>query len=131
MAHAFVEHTGEVEIELEATSESALFEAALLALAELVESGDDGRPARHNIELAAGDGALLLAEWLSELAYLVEMEDFVPERLSAFELNGDRLSAIVEGHRGHPRHLVKAVTLHNLLLEQREGTWYGRIVLDV
>ena len=74
---------------------------------------------------------MLLAEWLSELAYLVEVEEFVPERLTAFELTGDRLRATVEGHRDHPRHLVKAVTLNNLEFEQEGGIWHGRVVLDV
>jgi SHS2 domain-containing protein len=131
VAHEFVEHVGEVEVELEAVSEAGVFEAALAALSDLVETDTKGQTARREIELTQSDHALLLAEWLSELAYLVEAEEFVPERLAAFELTGDRLRATVEGHLDHPRHLVKAVTLHKLTLTQQEGMWYGRVVLDV
>lgn len=129
--HRFGEHVGEVEIELEAASEAGIFEAALVALAELVAMGEDGESACHEIELAAGDRALLLVDWLSELVFLAEVEQFVPKRLAAFELVDSRLQATVEGHRSHPRHLVKAVTLNNLEFEQEGGIWHGRVVLDV
>lgn len=135
MTHRFVEHVGEVELELEAASEAGVFEAALTAFADLVATGEEAsgaeEPARHEIELEAGDRALLLVDWLSELVFLAEVKRFVPERTSALELVDSRLRATVEGHRGRPRHLVKAVTLNKLRLEQEGGRWNGRLVLDV
>jgi SHS2 domain-containing protein len=131
MAHRFVEHVGEVELELDAASEAGIFEAALAALADLLEAGSAGEPASHRLELGAGDHALLLVDWLSELVFLAEMEGFVPERVASLELDAGRLRAMVEGHRDRPRHLVKAVTLNKLLLEQEGGQWHGRVVLDV
>jgi SHS2 domain-containing protein len=129
--HRFVEHVGEVEIELDATTEAGIFEAALAAFAELVATGKEGEPARNEIELTAADRALLLVDWLSELLFLAEVEGFVPERVAALKLEDHRLHAAVIGHRGRPRQLVKAVTLNSLELEQHEGTWHGRVVLDV
>jgi SHS2 domain-containing protein len=133
--HRYVEHVGEVELELEAASEAGVFEAALTAFVDLVASGEEitgaQEPARHEVELEAADRALLLVEWLSELVYLAEVERFVPERTIAFELVDGRLQATLEGHRGHPRHLVKAVTLNRLRLEHEAGRWHGRLVLDV
>jgi SHS2 domain-containing protein len=133
--HRYVEHVGEVELELEATSEAGVFEAALTAFVDLVASGEEvtgaEEPARHEVELEASDRALLLVEWLSELVYLAEIERFVPERTTAFELVDGRLQATLEGHRGRPRQLVKAVTLNRLRLEHEAGRWHGRLVLDV
>jgi SHS2 domain-containing protein len=131
MGYRFVEHASEVELDLEAPTEAGIFEAALAAFAELVGADAGGDPARHELELAAGDRALLLADWLSELVYLAEVAEFVPSRLASFELDGERLRATVEGSRGRPRPLVKAVTLSNLELAEREGGWHGRVVLDV
>ena len=129
--HRFVEHTGEVEVDLEAASEAGIFEAALEAFAELTSTDGDREPAAHRIELAAPDRALLLADWVNEFVYLAEVADFVPEGVGAFELAGDRLVATVEGHRDHPRQLVKAVTLNDLELAEVDGRWHGRVVLDV
>jgi len=131
VAYRFVEHTGEIEVELAAASEADIFEAALAALADLVNPGPGGAAVSHEIELAEHDHALLLVDWLSELVFLAEVAGFVPEHIASFELGEDRLRATVEGRRDHPRHLVKAVTLNRLALEQEGGRWHGRVVLDV
>lgn len=129
--HRFVEHLGEVELEIVAPSEEDVFGEALAAFGGLVGDGSGGAAARHEVELSAGDRALLLADWVGELVFLAEVEGFVPDRVSALELAGGRLRATVEGRRGSPRHLVKAVTLNNLTLEQADDHWYARLVLDV
>jgi SHS2 domain-containing protein len=129
--HRFGEHVGEVEIDLEAADEVGIFESALAAFAELVDADADGEPAREEIEIRGSDRALLLADWLSELVYLAEVNRFVPERVADCVLDRHRLRATVTGRRGHPRHLVKAVTLNGLALERKEGVWRGHVVLDV
>jgi SHS2 domain-containing protein len=129
--HRFVEHVGEVEIDLEATNELGIFESALAAFAELVGDDEDGALARNEIELGYSDHALLLADWLSELVFLAEVDHFVPEYVTDCVLTGGRLRATVAGHRGNPRHLVKAVTLNRLALERTGGMWRGHVVLDV
>jgi SHS2 domain-containing protein len=127
----WVDHTAELELEIEAPSEAAVFAEALAALAELVGDGG-GPPMSREIEVAADDRALLLVEWLSELVYLSELEELVPERIAALELSERRLRATVEGYRGRPRHLVKAVTLHRLELSgDDDAGWRARVVLDV
>ena len=128
--YRWVEHTAELELEIAASSEAAVFAEALEALAELVD-GKNGSPVTREIELEADDRAMLLVEWLDELVYLSEVERFVPERISALELREGKLRATVEGHRGKPRHLVKAVTLHRLELGQDDDGWHARVVLDV
>jgi SHS2 domain-containing protein len=131
MAHRFAEHVGEVELELEAASEAGIFESALAAFAELVGPDKGGEPFERVVELTAGDRALLLADWLSELVFLAEVEEFVPDRVEAIDLLDGCLRATVVGCRANPRHLVKAVTLNRLEFEPEGGTWHGRVVLDV
>ena len=127
----WVEHTAELELEIEAPSEAAVFEEALIAFAEFAGDGG-GYLVTHELELEAAESSMLLVEWLSELVYLSEAEQFVPARIASLELADGRLRATVEGHRGEPRHLVKAVTLHRLALRQDEaGGWHARVVLDV
>lgn len=129
--YRFVEHGGEVEIEFDAETEPEVFGAALAAFVALAELDGGGEAAHHKITLSAEDHALLLVDWLSELIFLAETEDFVPERLVAVELTGDTLRAQVAGRRGRVRHLVKAVTLNDLELRREGGVWRGRVVLDV
>jgi SHS2 domain-containing protein len=128
----WVNHTAELELEIEAPSEEEVFAEALAAFAELAGNGRSGEPVSRKVELEAGGHAELLAEWLSELVYLAEAEQLVPERVSSLELEGGSVRATVEGRRGEPRNLVKAVTLHRLELEPDDRVgWRARMVLDV
>jgi SHS2 domain-containing protein len=127
----WLEHTAELGLEIEATSREAVFEEALAAFAELV-GGGDGPLTTREVEVEADEPGLLLVEWLSELLYLADTEQFVPERVASLDLDRNRLRATVEGRLGEPGQLLKAVTLHRL--EFREDAtvgWRAHVVLDV
>jgi SHS2 domain-containing protein len=130
--YRWIEQTGELELLIEAPTKEAVFAVALAAFAELV--GDDGGPdsERREITLEEDDRDLLLADWLNELGYLADSEQFVPTHLSELELESGSLRATVNGLRGEPWPLVKAVGLHGL--EDGCGLdtgWRARLVLDV
>lgn len=129
--HRFVEHVGEVELELEGSSVADLCVEALAAFRELVDGATaNGAAFERELVLPEAEPSLLLVDWLNELVFLAEVEGFVPERVERIEL-GEDLRATLAGVRGHPRHLVKAATLHDLELSNREGVWRARVVLDV
>ena len=127
--YRFVEHTAELELELEADSAVGVLGEALRAFADLAGPGD-GEPLEHPVVVEAGDLPALLAAWLDEPVFLAETERLVPEdaQLSLSDLH---LSGVVRGRRGEPRPLVKAVTLHRLRFRAENGVWRGRVVLDV
>ena len=127
--YRFVDHTAELELELEAESAEGVFAEALRAFAELAGPAD-GEELERRVVVEASDLPALLAGWLEELVFLAETEELVPERAD-LSLDGLRLSALVRGHRGEARPLVKAVTLHRLRLRAENGVWRGRAVLDV
>ena len=132
MAHRWVEHTGELEVELEAPSEGGIFEAGFDAMRELLRPGEEGGNALElEIDLSGAERALLLADWLGELAFLAETRGLVPEELTALELDEDRLRATVHGHQGAPAHLVKGATYHRLRFDRVDGGWRAGVVLDV
>ncbi len=124
-------------MELCADSERGVFEDALSALAELLGVGE--APCGGSTELRTvtvdadrpGDRAALLVAWLDELVFLAESVGFVGLRLADFELTGSRLMACVDGVVGDPPPLVKAVTLHGLRFEPRDGGYLARVILDV
>ena len=76
--HRWVEHTGELELALEAPEEAELFADALVALNELLADSLNGPPERREIVLHSPERATLLGDWLGELVFLGETKDFVP-----------------------------------------------------
>ena len=129
--YRWVEHTAEIELRIEASTEEAILADALAAFSELVGGDEEGEPARHEVVVAGPDPPARLVEWLEELVFLAETEDFVPERVANLELRGGELRAEVDGRRDRPAHLVKAVTYHGLEVEERGDGWHARVVLDV
>lgn len=129
----WLEHTGEVELEIESDSESGVFAEALAGIAELVgEPAVDGLPATYRIEARAADRGGLLVSWLEELLWIAERDGVVPERVVTLDLDDGGLRADVLARPGPPRPVVKAVTWHDLRFEAAgEGGFRARVVLDV
>ncbi len=135
MTYRWVDHTAEVELEIESDTERGVLEDALLALAELlgVRSGrpEDEAPDLRSVLVEAGDRPALLAAWIEELAFLAESEGFVATRLIDVDLGETSVRATVGGALGEPPPLVKAVTYHRLSFEPRGERYVARVVLDV
>ena len=133
--YRWVDHTSEIELQIEGGSEREVFEEALEALRGLLSersgAGEVGERASFEVAASAPDLPALLAEWMSELVYLVETEGLLPERLDRLDLDEQSLEADVSGPLSAPSHLVKAVTYHRLAMEERDGTWHATVVLDV
>ena len=130
--YRWVDHTGELELAIEAASEAAVFEDAVAAMGELLGEGAGERGADlQEFGIEGADRAMLLAELLGELVFRAEMEGFVPCRLASLDLARGCLTAVVEGRPGNPPHLVKAVTYHRLEFAPTDAGWRATLVFDV
>jgi SHS2 domain-containing protein len=129
--YRWVDHTSEVELEIEADGEREVLEQALRALAELLGIDQARGDERRTIALKAGDRPALLASWIEELAFLAESEGFVAAQLVELDLQPGGLAATVSGVIGEPPPLVKAVTYHRLAFEPSGAGYVARVILDV
>jgi SHS2 domain-containing protein len=131
--HRWIEHTAELQLELHAASEAGIFTEAAVALRELLddETPQDGARAQRSVEAEATDRGALLAAWLAELVFLAETDGLVPDDVRNLVVGEDSVTAVVHGRLGEPRHLVKAVTYHDLELRRDRDGWRGNVVLDV
>lgn len=133
MAYRFVDHTAELQLELEAASRAEVLEEAVRALAELL--GDDeaeaGEPVTLELSIRATDAPALLAAWIDEIVFVAENDGLVPRRAGAVEAGETEAHGTVTFARGTVPHLVKGVTYHELRFERDGDRWHGRVVLDV
>ena len=131
MSYRWVEHTSEVELELETPTEEAVFVDALRALGELLGDGSHGRPGSCELAVSGSERAVLLAQWLDELVYRAETEDLVPVDVQRISLGESSLVATVRCYHGAPRHIVKGATYHRLAFEPSDRGFRAVVVLDV
>jgi len=128
MPFTWSEAEGELELEITAPDEQALFAEGFEAMRGLLGGGAPETAVTREVELAGNDRAALLADFLAELAILADTEGLVPERMSRLELSDEGLRATVEGTRGDPPVRVKGATYERLAFEQAASGWLARAV---
>lgn len=131
MTYAWVDHTAELELRINAPTEAGVFEDALRAFGELAGGERATEQVAFDVELDAPDRAALLVRWLDELVFRAETQDLVPDEVERLELGQGRLAATVRATRGAPRHLVKGVTYSGLAFEPEGSGYRATVVLDV
>ncbi|HEX5481521.1 MAG TPA: archease [Terriglobia bacterium] len=137
--HSFriLEHTADVGFEAFGETRPQLFANAARALTSLrvdLDSVAALEPVKLRVQ--GPDLPGLLVNWLSEILYLEDAEEwlFSSFDFSAFEETS--LDGVARGERFSPaRHrlksLVKAVTYHQLAVEKKDGVWRARVFVDV
>jgi SHS2 domain-containing protein len=136
----FVDHTADVAARLRGATLADLFAAGAGALTAAITVSEAVEP-RHSltVSLEASDLELLLVDWVGELLYRFETEQFLVSvaRPRVAEQEGRwRVDAEIAGEARDPaRHpikvLVKAVTFHGLRIERHEDGYETLLVFDI
>jgi SHS2 domain-containing protein len=131
------EHTADLGLRASAADLDSLFvEAACGLLSIFVDNPAAVRPQQEiEIRLEGTAYDYLLFDWLSELIYHFETEHLL---LCEFQLTVKKsgLSAIARGELADPQrhqlaHEVKAITYHQLKVEQTSEGWQAELIVDI
>jgi SHS2 domain-containing protein len=115
----------------ESFAQAALGVFALIVKPEEVEERED-REVR-----AQGDSPeRLLASWINECLYVHEIEGFVVHRVEVDACTSTLLHATLHGEEIDPgRHrlgtIVKAATMHRLIVAEEQGRHHVNLIVDV
>ena len=127
-----IEHTADWMLEVWAPTLPGLLEQAARGMYSL--SGVDikeGNRSSTSFELRARDPETLLVRFLAELLYYVERENIAFDKYE-LEHSGEVLKARLEGAEIiSMKKEIKAVTYHNLEVQQHERGLEASIVFDV
>lgn len=132
-----LEHTADVGFEAFGSTREEAFENAARALLHLMmDSRTVERRQEVPIEVRGADPLNLLVNWLSEILYLYEAEHW---RFRDFELTKceDRIASgrawgeQFDRARHQTNLQVKAITYHQLRLEEYQGGWRAQVYVDI
>jgi SHS2 domain-containing protein len=132
-----LEHTADIGFEAFSASREELFANAAKALINLAVDLDTIRPSRQLTLKAEGSAPPdLLVNWLSEILYLHDAEGWLFHDFSVQGLGENTITATARGEKfDRARHqaklLVKAVTYHQLALEETPSGWRARVYVDI
>lgn len=132
-----IDHTGDIGLEVTAPTLPQLFEHAARAMFEVIGELENVRPLQK-IELfvEADDLETLFVRWLSELNFRHITDELIFCRFDILQIEAGKLTAEAYGEpidpRRHTIHTeVKAITYHQLHVEQVPEGWQARFIFDM
>ncbi|MFA4936442.1 MAG: archease [Candidatus Methanoperedens sp.] len=138
--YEYLYHIADAKFRAYGSTMEESFENAALAMFNVMIDTKNLKPEQmRQIELTSSDIKMLLADWLSELLYLFEVDGIV-----FCEFKMDMIENTIEGATlsgrawGEPIDLshhnfdtqVKAVTLHELEVQQTDDGFWVQVVVD-
>jgi SHS2 domain-containing protein len=137
MTYRLLEHTADMGLEAQGGSLEQLFSEAAQALREVLFGQAGGRIEQTiHLRVTGQDVGELLVNWLNEILYIFEVRGFYPVSFLVETITDHSVCGLARGEpfdlERHPvERVVKAVTYHQLLVEQVEGQWRARVYVDL
>ncbi len=132
MQYQELDHTADWAFRAFGSDLKELFQNAAYALFALEGALDAQSTLTREIHVQGIDREALLVNWLSELLFLQETQRETYQKFEIVNLSDTELRAIVHGARAQPlTKFIKAVTYHDLKIEQTEKGWQATVVVDV
>jgi SHS2 domain-containing protein len=118
------------------TRAAAFGQAALGVFALIVEPGEVEEREQREVRAQGDSPERLVAGWINECLYVHEIEGFVVRRVDVDTCTPTVVHGVLHGEDMDPsRHrlgtIVKAATLHNLVVAEREGGYEVQVIVDV
>jgi SHS2 domain-containing protein len=132
-----LEHTADIGFEVRGATLPELYVNAARALLAIAADTASLRPVEERrITVRGADRADLLVNWLGEILYLFDSDQFVPAGIEVASLSEHELKAVLRGeprdvHRHRWKLIVKGVTYHQLAVAEIDGGWWARVILDI
>jgi len=132
--------SGDLEMTVDARTLPTFFKDAARGLANaMVESGSIHDKNSHVIKVQAKSVERLLYSWLEELIVLKDAKSFlwntvivkITEAENLWTLTATVTGDKINGIRHSLRYDVKAVTLHDFVVEKRAAGWHAHVLFDL
>jgi len=130
-------HTADLGVEICGPDHNQLFINAGITLFDLISgSGDIEENTDLPVAVEGSGYEDLMVSWLRELLYLHQVKGYLLSTFIIHRLDESLLRATVKGERFDARRHellreIKAVTYHQLKIEQGQAGWTARLVFDI
>jgi SHS2 domain-containing protein len=135
--HELFEHTADLGLRASAPDLNTLFaEMAACLVSAMIEDPASVQPAQEvKIELEGTDREFLLFDWLKELLLRFETDHMLFAAF-AVQVSDAGMTATAHGELFDPArhvlaHEVKAITYHELKVEQTADGWLAEVIVDI
>ena len=132
-----IDHTADLGMVVKGTDARDLFTNAAYAMIDLMVEGDmGGKGAKRQITIEGEDYSDLMVRWLGEILYLFAAERQLVWGIEITAIGPNRLQSLLaltslEEERHEIRREIKAVTYHQIAVEETPHEWEARVIFDI
>ncbi len=134
MKYQFLEHTADIKFQAYGKTLSEVFENSVLAVKEYISRGEKIKSTKGKIiEVSGTDLESLFYNFLDELIYLLDAENFIATK-AKITIRGYNLHAELYGdNASNYKDLdhIKAATYAEMYIKKTPKGWIAQAVLDV
>jgi SHS2 domain-containing protein len=132
-----LEHPADMGIEAFGNNLKEAFEQAAVGLISIILDPSNVENIKtKKVQIYATDYEQLLVKWLTEVLYLYDGDNFISGKFGVETLTPISITAIINGENfNNSRHTtkmdVKAITYHQILVQESEDGGLIRVYLDI
>lgn len=130
----FLKHTADVKFQAFGKNIEELFENSFLALNQSIYDNKKIKRSKEKIIKVSGkDYESLLYNFLEEIIYLLDADNFVCAEVKDIKIKGFKLSVILIGDKKEKYNFtnkIKAVTYNEMFVKKQDNIWKCQVVLD-
>jgi len=131
----FLEHTADIKFQSFGKSVEEVFENSALAMFNAMYDGEVKEKKSFKINVKGKDFESLLYNFLEELLFLFDSENFFMSKVKKIIITKDfKLEAEVVGDKAENYEIhidIKAVTYNEMFVKEEGGQWIAQVVVDV
>ena len=132
----FLEHTADIKFQAFGKSIEEVFENSTLAMFNSMYDGKVKNKKSFKINVKGNDFESLLYNFLEELLFLLDSENFFLSKIKNIKIDKEKLKlkagVLGDDAKNYRIHLdVKAITYNEMFVKKEKGKWICQVVLDV
>ena len=131
----FLEHTADIKFRAFGKDIEEAFDNSASALKEIICGKIKIKKKKEKtIKIIGRDFESLLYNFLEEIIYLLDAENFLISNIKEIKIKNFKLKAVIAGDEASNYKFtnnVKAVTYNEMVVKKEKGKWIAQVVVDV
>ena len=133
----FLDHTGDIGLKVWSSTLDGIFRQAAEGMFSVITDFHKILPKQEiDVSLVSENNSELLVRWLNHLNFLFSADGILTRRFGKLTIKNGQLETTILGETFNPEkheinREIKAVTYHQLILEQQDKNWFAQVIFDL
>lgn len=130
----FLEHTADIKFQAFGKTREEVFINCALALSNVLYDRKIREKKIYKLKAQGDDNESLLYNFLEELLFLFDTENFLLSKVKEIKIKDNRITAKLTGDNSEKYEIktyIKSPTYNDMFIKKERGWWVAQVVMDV